>query len=58
MAKGTSDSHKFDPDSRKIRDAAERLPNAKGAKTNDACNPVPRATGWIPAKPTKARKNF
>lgn len=54
----SADSKKFDPDSWKVKDADGSQPLEKGRKTSDAMNPVPRRTGLVPPKPTKARKNF
>lgn len=47
-----------DPDSYTIRDSQGQKAGDKGAKTMDAMNPVPRRTGDVPAKPTKAREKF
>ena len=41
-----------------VRDAAGCVSGQKRAVTEDSWNPVPRATGQVPAKPTKARSNF
>ena len=47
-----------DDDASTIRDAGGVKAFDKRAKTADAMNPVPRATGPVPAKPTMARTNF
>jgi hypothetical protein len=47
-----------DDDASSIRDSSEVAAYDKRAKTADAMNPVPRATGPVPAKPTRARENF